>query len=188
MSQKAVSDSSSCCLKGLLHSCDGRHSISLIQRAHNMERPGHHWHLLHEGHHNYQPSFHSIYQIGSCQVKVELYNKLIQIFLWKQFRFKILFKKMCVKTFFFLDNTITKIKYSSNNRTFIPLPDIFLYCFDSIKIYKKVSRYVLPYKVWKTRTPFRYWRWTALGFTNSLEIRDGWWQHHSSEKGHMKRY
>ena len=24
--------------------------------------------------------------------------------------------------------------------------------------------------------------------TNNVEIRDGWWQHHSSEKGHTKIY
>ena len=28
---------------------------------------------------------------------------------------------------------------------------------------------------------------TALGLTNSVEFGDGWWQHHSSEKGHTKR-
>ena len=52
----------------------------------------------------------------------------------------------------------------------------------NIKIYIKVLRYILPYTIWRTRTPFRYWRWTVLSFTNSVESRDGHWQHHSPQK------
>ena len=57
------------------HTCDDGHSIFPIQGAHNMGKLDHHKYFMHGEHHNQQPSFCHTYQMGNCQVEMELYNK-----------------------------------------------------------------------------------------------------------------